>query len=92
VKTYEGRILDVSDCVVTVEQGWRTVELKAGADVCKQAEALKGRKVRFQAQLHESTVHLASPIFVIGSGFGLQAVRESQAELKVSRKALAELG
>ena len=33
-----------------------------------------------QAQLHESTVHLASPIFVIGSGFGLQAVREATLE------------
>jgi hypothetical protein len=80
VKTYEGTILDVSDCVVTVRYscsgGHGELDLKAGADVCAQAERLRGRKVRFQAHLHESTVCLASPIFVIGSSYGLQAVAQ----------------
>lgn len=77
MKTFEatclGRGSHSGNVWVELTTGER-IELKAGADTQDAAERLQGRRVRFQAMLHESTLSLASPIFVIGSQFGLQAV------------------
>lgn len=75
MRTYEATIHAAREGFVTVElpTGER-LDLKAGADVEAQAERMRGRRARFQAFLHESTLSLASPIFVIGSQHGLQAV------------------
>jgi hypothetical protein len=77
MKTYEGTITagaHQGHVRVELPDGHR-ISLRAGEQVLQQAQALLGRRVRFQAMLHESTLSLASPIFVIGSQFGLQAVR-----------------
>ncbi len=63
--------------------------LKAGEQTRRQAISLLGRNVRFQAALSEETESLASPLFVLGSSFGIQAVRE-QAELQGLRCEAAE--
>lgn len=90
MRTYTAIILSAREGFVNVELpcGSR-VELKAGADVEAQAERMTGRSVRFQALLHESTLSLASPIFVIGSQHGLKAVadaavRPTQAEAEAA--------
>lgn len=75
MRTYTATVIAAREGFVTAElpTGER-IDLKAGAEVEARAEALRGRRVRFQAMLHESTLSLASPIFVIGSQYGLQAV------------------
>ena len=76
MKTFEGIIARAQrrDSVCVEFRDGNRIELLAGAAVREQAEALLGRRVRFQAQLHESTLSLSSPIFVVGSQFGLQAL------------------
>jgi hypothetical protein len=76
MKSFEGTVLKTTQLGVLFELPCgRRLALKAGEAVLQQADALLGRRVRFQAHLHESTLSLASPIFVIGSSYGLQAVQ-----------------
>ncbi len=76
MKTFEGIIQGLRGGCVRVElSDGKRIDLKAGEAVQAQAEALQGRRVRFQAELHESTLSLSSPIFVIGSSMGLVAAQ-----------------
>lgn len=81
MKTFEGIIQGLRGGCVRVELlDGKRIDLRAGEAVKQQAEALQGRRVRFQAELHESTLSLSSPIFVIGSQMGLVAAQaQSQA-------------
>lgn len=75
-KLFEGTVITRHEGGVLLEMlDGKRITVKAGDQVQAQAENLIGKRVRFQAMLHESTPCLASPIFVVGSQFGLQAVR-----------------
>jgi hypothetical protein len=82
MKTYEGVIRETAgNRIILTETGsGETLSLKAGEATLTQARAMVGRRVRFQAQLHESSIFLAAPIFIVGSQYGLQAVREETRE------------
>ena len=79
MKTFEATVLgslgDVPGRVWVETLDGHRMHVVAGEAVRVQAETLIGRRVRFQAALHESTLSLSSPIFVVGSQYGLQAVR-----------------
>lgn len=76
MKTYEGTIQGARGGCVRVELcDGKRIDMRAGERVQQQAEAMLGRRVRFQAELHESTLSLSSPIFVIGSSYGLVAAQ-----------------
>jgi hypothetical protein len=48
--------------------------LRASVRTALDAIPLVGRRVRFQAELSEHTQCLTSPVFVIGSSYGLRAI------------------
>ena len=92
MKTYEGTIREAAgNRIILTETGsGETLSLKAGAATLEQARAMIGRRVRFQAQLHESSIFLAAPIFIVGSQYGLQAVREETRESGVRSSSTSE--
>lgn len=53
---------------------YRSIALRASVRTALDAIPLVGRRVRFQAELSEHTQCLTSPVFVIGSAYGLRAV------------------
>lgn len=63
------------------------IALRASVRTALDAIPLVGRRVRFQAELSEHTQCLTSPVFVIGSAYGLRAVGEDVIETKPFRVA-----
>ena len=77
-RTYTGVVVSVdateSSPQVHVELTGRRLALRASVRTALDAIPLVGRRVRFQAELSEHTQCLTSPVFVIGSSYGLRAV------------------
>jgi hypothetical protein len=90
-RTYTGVVVSVdateSSPQVHVELGARRIALRASVRTALAAIPLVGRRVRFQAELSEHTQCLTSPVFVIGSAYGLRAVGEDVIETKPFRVA-----
>jgi hypothetical protein len=77
MRTFTGRVQGFSPGFLTIELPCGTRKtLRCSEQVRRQGLSYLGRQVRFQAHLDEGTESLASPLFVIGSQFGLQAVAE----------------
>jgi hypothetical protein len=80
MRTFTGRVQGFSPGFLTIELPCGTRKtLRCSEQVRRQGLSYLGRQVRFQAHLDEGTESLASPLFVIGSQFGLQAVAEQAA-------------
>lgn len=76
-RTYTGVVVSVDATEapqVHVELGGRRLALRASVRTALDAIPLVGRRVRFQAEISEHTQCLTSPVFVIGSSYGLRAV------------------
>lgn len=78
-RTYTGTVVSVdateaSPQVHVEVPGPRRLALRASVRTALDAIPLVGRRVRFQAELSEHTQCLTSPVFVIGSAYGLRAV------------------
>ena len=77
MRTFVGTVKGFAPGQLTIELPCGTRKtLRCGEETRRQGLSLLGRSVRFQAFLDEGTESLASPLFVIGSSFGLQAVRD----------------
>lgn len=74
MKTYIGTVMGARDRVVDMLVDGRKIELRAGTQVALEAIAMIGRRVRFAAELSEATASLHSPVFVIGSSYGIRAM------------------
>ena len=59
------------------------IALQAGAVIREEAARLKGRVVRYTAEVSERTKCLSNPRFCIGSEYGLRAVFERREELRL---------
>jgi hypothetical protein len=76
MRTFTGTIAGFSPGRLSIELPCGTrKELRCGEETRRQGISLLGRQVRFQAHLDEGTESLASPLFVVGSSYGIQAVR-----------------
>lgn len=71
---HTGRVVAAGVDHVTIEMADGPHVLRCGARVAVEALASMGRRVRFSAELSELTQTLTSPIYVIGSEYGLKAV------------------
>lgn len=87
MRTFVGTVKGFAPGQLTIEIpcGARKT-LRCGEETRRQGLSLLGRRVRFQAFLDEGTESLASPLFVIGSSFGLKAIRD-EAELEPEPRA-----
>lgn len=80
MKTYTATVVSAQDSTVRVRfaSGFE-LDLRASTRISLAAIMMIGHRVRFAAELSEHTSCLTSPVFCIGSGYGLRAAVDAPA-------------